>query len=96
MTATSMIRSPARIPIVQAAAAGAATLGAVYVVCWIGTQFPGLTVSHMFLALFTSAPTTSTAALLQGLFWSLVFGTFSAGGLAAFYNLFTFLGRRPR
>ena len=81
------------LSIVQAAAAGAASVGVIYLACWIGTRVPGLSVSHMFLALFTTADPRSTTALAQGFGWSLVFGGLAAALIAFFYNRFAFLGR---
>ena len=89
-------QSLASIPLIRSAAAGAAALGVIYVACWAGTQVPGLTVSHMFLALFTKAEMTSTAALTEGLGWALAFGAFSAAAIAFFYNRFAFLNPRAR
>ena len=89
-------QSLANIPVIRAAAAGAATLGVIYIACWVGTQVPGLTVSHMFLALFTSAEKASTAALTEGFGWALAFGAVSAGVIAFFYNRLAFLGPRTR
>jgi len=85
----------ARIPLIRAAAAAAAAVGAIYLACWAGTRVPGLTVSHMFLALF-SADSNSTAGLVKGIGWAAVFGAFGAAAIAFFYNSFAFLAPRAR
>lgn len=79
----------------RAAATGAVTLAVIYVACWVGTQISTLTVSHMFLALFTQAPVNSTAALTIGLGWALIFGAFSGALIAFLDSVFANLGRRP-
>ena len=89
--ASSARRSSARISLIRAAAAGAAALGVVYAACWAGTQVPGLTVSHMFLALFTNADKSSVASLTDGFSSALLFGAFTATVAGFFYNTFAFL-----
>lgn len=73
----------------RSAAAGAATLGVLFVICWAGNALVGLTGSHMFLELFTRAPVQSLWALAEGLCWALVFGAITGLLAAFFYNLFT-------
>jgi hypothetical protein len=47
----------------------------------------------MFISLFTAQTIDSTAALLEGSAWSLVFGAATGALVAIFYNLFN-VGRR--
>jgi hypothetical protein len=82
-----------RLGIVRSALAGAAVLVVLFVTCWIGAAMGGLTVSHMFISLFTAAPVDSQAALLEGSGWSVVFGAATGALVAFFYNLFS-VGRR--
>lgn len=82
-----------RLGVVRAALAGAAVLAVLYVVCWVGAAFGGLSVSHMFISLFTTQPVGSPAALLEGGLWSLVFGAASGALVAVFFNVFS-VGRR--
>lgn len=72
----------------RSAAAGAATLGVLFIVCWAATAFVGLTGSHMFIEIFTRAPINSLFALAEGLCWALVFGDITGLLAAFFYNLF--------
>jgi hypothetical protein len=76
-----------RIGIARATLSGATTLGILFVVCWIGARLPLITVSHMFVQLFTTQPMTSTGALLEGTLWSVVFGGLFAFVAASTYNL---------
>jgi hypothetical protein len=68
------------------AGSGAATLVALYVVCWIG-QFMNLPVAHTYLGLFTAADPASLAALGLGVVWSAIFGALAGALLALFYNV---------
>ncbi len=72
------------------AAAGAVTLTVLFVLCWLAalTDWP---VAHMWIQLFTKAPVDSTAALGEGVLWSVIFGGVSGAILACAYNV---TGRR--
>ena len=72
---------------------GAVVIAVLFVLCWVGSAI-GLTgFSHMFVSLFTLAPTASVAAFGIGLWWSLLFGGFAGALIAIVYNAFSFLGR---
>lgn len=73
---------------------GGITSLAVFIVCWIGAQVPAFNPTHGFISLFTAAEVGSTAAILEGGFWSLVFGAFTAGLFGLVYNLTGPIGRR--
>lgn len=82
-----------RANVLRFALTGAIAAGIFYVICWLGAFLPLGRVSHMYIALFTSAEITSSLALVQGLCWSLGFGLI-AGSLIAFtYNLLAPLDR---
>ena len=49
--------------------------------------------SHMYIALFTTAPVGSAAALGVGLGWSLGFGALGGALIALAYNALAFLDR---
>jgi hypothetical protein len=83
-----------KIGVVRLALTGAIASAVFFALCWVGTFLPIGPATHMYLQLFTSAPLTSGAALVQGLCWSAAFGAI-AGGLIGFtYNLFGALDRR--
>jgi branched-subunit amino acid transport protein AzlD len=67
--------------------AGSATLGALFVMCWLGAQV-GLPVAHGWVKLFTFAPVESLHALTQGMGWSIVIGGIVGAVAAFFYNSF--------
>jgi hypothetical protein len=50
--------------------------------------------SHLYLSLFTTAPSASIAALAQGVCLSMVFGAVTGALVALFGNLFAFLAPR--
>jgi hypothetical protein len=84
--------SPRTVPInvVALGVAASATLVVLYVLCWVvAVVFPGLALSHGWLNLFTTAPITSVAALIEGVIWSIVFGWVIALVLAPIYNKLT-------
>jgi hypothetical protein len=88
---TRIIRG--RLPILRSSATAAAVLGAIFLLCWVGAALGWLSASHMYLALFTSAPPASLAALGAGLGWSIVFGGLAGALVALAYNAFSFLER---
>jgi hypothetical protein len=64
-----------------------ATLVALFVVCALAAMlFPTLPVAHNWLGLFSTAPAGSLWNLIEGVFWSIVFGWFSAGIFGLVYN----------
>ncbi len=75
------------IDILRATVTGAITLGIIFVGCWVGARVPLITVSHMFVQLFTTQPPASTGALLEGTLWSVVFGGLTALIAAVTYNV---------
>jgi hypothetical protein len=72
----------ARVPPLRLAVTGAITGALVFSLCWFAALLPIGAMTHLYLQLFTAAPTGSTAALAEGISWSVVFG-FVAGGLIA-------------
>lgn len=88
---TRVIRG--RLPVLRSSVAAAATLGMVFLLCWIGGALGWVTASHMFVALFTVAPAGSVAALGGGLAWSIVFGALGGALIALAYNALAFLER---
>ena len=85
--------APSRLNLVRCALTGAVALGAVFVLCWVGTAAGMAGSSHMFISLFTAAPVASAEALGLGLCWALVFGGVSGAFIAAAYTNFGFLDR---
>ena len=86
-------QSPQGLGLLRCAFTGAPSVGVFYVLCWVGAAIGMAGVSHIFVALFTTAPAASTAALAIGLCWSLIFGTLSGALIAFSYNCLGFLGR---
>jgi hypothetical protein len=76
----------------------AATLGVgaalIFILCWLGTFIPLSSPNHAYIGLFTTAQSNSDAALLEGTFWSFLFGALTGTVLAVLYNLFVSLDRR--
>lgn len=75
-----------RLGIVHCAVTGALVFGVILVVCWIGAVVTPMPVTHMYIAMFSAAEITSTAALWGGLLWSLVFGAWAGFVLAVVNN----------
>jgi hypothetical protein len=81
------------LSIVRCALTGAVALAVFFLVCWIGALLiPSQ--SHMFIAIFTREPVTSTTALAEGLCWSIAFGALGGLLLALVYNALGFIGRK--
>lgn len=80
------------VSIPRATVAGGLAFGIFYVTCWLGVPAK-LTVPHMFIQLFTTQPIQSTAALTEGLLWSVVFGAFLSFLISALYRYLP-VGRR--
>jgi len=80
-----MFASSSLSVIVRSALAGAATLGALFLLCWIGALAAGFRATHMFISLFSAAAPSSIDALVAGLPLSLAFGAI-AGALAALFS----------
>ena len=80
--------------VLRIALTGALAATAFYVFCWIGTQIRFGTLSHMYLQLFTTADPSSTAALIEGVSWSLGFGLIMGALIAAIYNALAVVDRR--
>jgi hypothetical protein len=74
--------------------AGALTSVAVFLLCWLGTFIPFSSPTHAYIALFTQAHISSVQALVEGGFWSLLFGALVAAVFALIYNATAPLGRR--
>lgn len=76
----------------------AATLGVgaalIFGLCWLGMFIPVSSPTHAYIGLFTSALPISGAALLEGTFWSFLFGALTGTVLALLYNWFAPLDRR--
>ena len=69
------------------AIAGAVSLVALFVLCWIGAVIWPAAFTHAFITLFTPAPIASWLALGQGACGALIFGFLSGGVVALSYNL---------
>ena len=82
-----------RLSVVRLALTGSVSAALFYVICWIGSLFPG-TPGHMYLQLFTTADTSTTPALVQGVITSIVGGLVIGALIAAIYNAFAFVDRR--
>ncbi|MEO6225410.1 MAG: hypothetical protein ABIO80_06125 [Sphingomicrobium sp.] len=85
---------PHRIGIARLAATLGAGAALILVLCWIATFIPVSSPTHAYIGLFTSAESSSSAALIEGSVWSFLFGALTGMVLAALYNLFALLDRR--
>ena len=82
-----------RLPVLRCAGVGAIVLGALFALCWLGEGVGVLNASHMYIALFTTAPNASFGAILIGFCWSLVFGAFTGAVTALAFNALAFVRR---
>lgn len=83
-----------KIGVLRLALTGAIASGVFFVFCWVGAQIPLGTLSHMYIQLFTRADLNSTAALAEGLCWSIGFGLIGGALIAWAYNLLGALERK--
>lgn len=83
-----------KVGILRLALTGAFASAIFFVICWIGAQVPLGTLSHMYVQLFTKAAMNSTAALIEGLVWSVAFGLIGGALVALAYNLLAPLERK--
>jgi hypothetical protein len=82
-----------KIGVLRLSLTGAIASAVFFVLCWLGAQIPLGTLSHMYIQLFTKADLNSTAALVEGLCWSIGFGLIGGALIALAYN---FLGALER
>lgn len=78
----------ANLSIRRLAATGAVGTALVFILCWLGTFIPFSSPTHAFIGLFTPADMQSGRALVEGGFWSFLFGGLSGGLIALVYNMF--------
>ena len=83
-----------KIGVLRLALTGAIASSVFFVFCWVGAQIPLGTLSHMYIQLFTKADLNSTAALVEGLCWSIGFGLIGGALIALAYNLLGALERK--
>lgn len=86
--------APPRIGVLRLGLTGLIASCLFFVLCWVGAQVNLGTLSHMYLALFTKAPMTSVAALVEGLGWSAIFGLIGGVLIAGAYNMLSSLEHR--
>lgn len=75
-----------RVGVLRLSIAAGLTMGAVFVLCWVGLFIPFSSPTHAYVGLFTAADPTSALALAEGTFWSLLFGALVGGLFALIYN----------
>jgi hypothetical protein len=93
-TAQSVASHSHRLGVLRFATTGALFLGVFYILCWSGAALGIVPVSHMYLQLFSNAPMPSTAMLIEGAIWSVVFGLLAGALIALLYNALGRLDRR--
>ena len=93
MTTLPSTGAAPRLNALRCGLTGAISLAILFAICWVGALLVA-SQSHMFIEIFTKQPVTSTAALVEGLCWSLVFGALGGVLLALIYNAFAFVARR--
>lgn len=92
MTSIGIERRPAsKSPILHFSVVGSLVFGIVFVACWL-LAFTPLGATHAFIALFTTADTTSQVALVNGLCWSLIFGAWIGFLIAAVHRIVARIG----
>jgi len=84
-------RSATRPQFLHFAVVGSLVFGIVFVACWL-LAFTPLSATHAFIALFTTADTTSQVALVNGLCWSLIFGAWIGFLIAAVHKIVARVG----
>jgi len=89
VTPHSHLLGPARF-----AVTGALFMGVFYILCWAGAALGIVPVTHMYLQLFSDAPMPSTAMLVEGTIWSVLFGLLAGALIALIYNALGSLDRR--
>ena len=80
--------------VVRLAMTGGVTAGLVFVLCWLGTFVPFSSATHAYITLFTNAAIGSGVALVEGTWWSLLFGALLGAVFALGYNATAPFGRR--
>ncbi len=70
---------------------GSIVFGIIFFACWMLALVP-IGATHAFIALFTTAETTSQAALVNGLCWSLIFGAWAGFLIAAVHKIMARVG----
>lgn len=93
-TAQSVSRHAHRISALRLGVTGALFMGVFYILCWSGAALGIVPISHMYLQLFSSAPMSSTAMLVEGASWSVAFGLLAGALSALLYNALGRLDRR--
>ena len=68
--------------------AAAAALVVLFVLCWlVAAGMPNVvSASHGWIRLFTTSPEGSGRALIEGVVWSIVFGSIIAAVMVPIYN----------
>lgn len=89
----SQAEGPRALRVTRLLTAGAVTAAVIFVVCWAGTFIPFSSPTHAYISLFTTAEVSSGTALVEGSFWSLLFGGLTGALFAVIYNSVPF-GRR--
>jgi hypothetical protein len=83
-----------RLGAIRLAMTGALFMGLFYILCWTGAAIGIVPVTHMYLNLFSDAQMPSTAMLLEGSAWSVLFGLLAGALIAVIYNALSALDRR--
>lgn len=82
------------VSVVRLSSSAGVSAAAVFVLCWLGTYVPFSSPTHAYISLFTRADIGSGLALIEGTFWSLLFGALVGAVFALFYNATDRLDRR--
>ena len=93
-TSQTTLKPHANLSVRRLAATGAVGATLIFVLCWLGTFLPFSSPTHAFIGLFTPADMQSGRALVEGSFWSFLFGGLSGALIAAIYNMFAGLEGR--
>lgn len=84
-------RSATKSQLLHFTVVGALVFGTIFVACWL-FAFTSVNATHAFIALFTTAETTSQIALVEGTCWSLVFGAWAGFITAAAHRIIASVG----
>ena len=82
-----------RLSVGRCAGTGGFVVTALFALCWIGAAAGWVLLSHMYIALFTTAPVGSVAALAEGISFAIGFGALCGALTGLGFNATAFLER---
>ena len=87
------LQQPKSLSVRRLVVATGATAAVIFILCWLGTFISLSSPTHAYIALFTTADTSTPRALAEGTLWSLLFGVIVGAVFAQIYNATAALAR---